>query len=72
MGEIDRLVEVSRVPRSDIEALGELDDSHYTVLRTAFEGARDRREQELNAAIENGLTWVPRLLRPVMRRILFS
>ncbi|MEC3917610.1 hypothetical protein [Nocardia sp. CDC160] len=72
MSEIERLVDISRVPRAHIEALGELDEGQYAVLRAAFERARDRRERELNAAIDNGLTLVAALLRPVARRMLFT
>ncbi|MFE3187572.1 hypothetical protein ACFXHA_01100 [Nocardia sp. NPDC059240] len=71
MSELDRLLGVSRVARADIEALGELDEGQYAVLRAAFERARDRRERELSAAIDSGLTLIPPLLRPVARRMLF-
>lgn len=72
MSELDRLSGISRIPRADIEALGELDEGRYAVLRAAFERARDRRERELSAAIDNGLTLVPPLLRPIARRMLFT
>ncbi|AYF78078.1 hypothetical protein D7D52_34425 [Nocardia yunnanensis] len=72
MSELDRLVEVSRVARADLEALGELEEGQYAMLRGAFERAGAQRERDLNAAIDNGLTLVPPLLRRVARRILFS
>lgn len=72
MGEIERLCEVSKVSRAEIEALGELDDSRYAVLRTAFENARERRTQELGEAVDNGLTMLPTLVRLAVRRMLFS
>ncbi|GAB2541053.1 hypothetical protein [Nocardia heshunensis] len=71
MSELDRLVGVSTVARADIEALGQLDEGQYAVLRSAFERARDRRERELSAAIDSGLTLIPPLLRPFARRMLF-
>ncbi|MEV6773331.1 hypothetical protein AB0N05_32335 [Nocardia sp. NPDC051030] len=71
MGEIERLCRDSRVSRGDVEALGELDESQYATLRGAFEHARDQREVELGAAIDNGLTMVPRFMRVAARRILF-
>ncbi|MCU1643789.1 MAG: hypothetical protein JWN03_4064 [Nocardia sp.] len=71
MSEIDRLVTVSRVSRANLVALGDLDDDEYSMLRTAFERARDQRKRDLSVAIDNGLTLVPRLLRPAARRMLF-
>lgn len=72
MSEIDRLHDASRVPRADLAALGDLDEGHYAVLRTAFEHARDKRERDLSAAIDQGLTVVPPLARSAVRRMLFS
>ncbi|MFB7715813.1 MULTISPECIES: hypothetical protein [unclassified Nocardia] len=72
MPELDRLHDASRVPRVELAALGPLDEGHYAVLRTAFEHARDKRERELSAAIDKGLTVVPPLARAMVRRILFS
>ncbi|MBL1077025.1 hypothetical protein JK358_21745 [Nocardia sp. 2] len=72
MSEIDRLTELTRIPRADLDALGDLDDTHHAALRAAFEHARDTRDRELDEAIDNGLTMVPRLVRPAVRRMLFS
>ncbi|MBF6328125.1 hypothetical protein [Nocardia transvalensis] len=70
--EAARLCEVTGVRREAVDALGALDDRHYAFLCEAFENARDTRERELSRAIDKGLTMVPGLVRPMVRRILFS
>ncbi|MFD0000193.1 hypothetical protein [Nocardia sp. NPDC127526] len=72
MSEIDRLCEISRVARADVEALGDLGEDRHAVLRAAYEHARDHRERELGDAVDNGLTLLPALIRSAVRRILFS
>lgn len=72
MGELDRLSDISGVSRENIEALGSLDESHYGLLRAAVERARELRERELNEAIDQGLSVVPAMVRPMARRILFG
>lgn len=72
MSELDRLGRVSGVGRDDIEGLGALDESQYAALRTAFEHARDLRKRELDEAIDQGLHVLPRMARPIARRMLFE
>ncbi|QLY28444.1 hypothetical protein [Nocardia huaxiensis] len=72
MSEIERLSALSGVARGELEALGELDEDQYRVLRQAFERAQETRQRELDEAIDGGLTMVPRLVRPAVRRMLFS
>ncbi|MGF6884297.1 hypothetical protein ABIA39_005532 [Nocardia sp. GAS34] len=70
--QISRLSLATGVAPAVIEALGELEDAQYAVLRESFERARATRARELNRAIGNGLTMLPALVRPVARRVLFS
>lgn len=70
--QIARLSLATGVAPAVIEALGELEDGQYAVLRESFERARATRARELDRAIDNGLTMLPALVRPVARRVLFS
>lgn len=72
MSELDHLGRVSGVGRDDIEGLGALEENQYAALRTAFEHARDLRKRELDEAIDQGLRVLPRMARPIARRMLFE
>ncbi len=72
VSEIERLSVVTLVPRTDIAALGDLDEGDYAVLRAACEHALEVRERELSAAIDKGLGMVPALVRNAIRRLLLS
>jgi hypothetical protein len=54
---------------SGLEALTE---DELTAFASVVRGARRRQSQELEAAVEQALDIVPRLLRGTIRRILFG
>ncbi|TSD96072.1 hypothetical protein FOS14_17085 [Skermania sp. ID1734] len=69
---IDRLCSETGISRDVVEGLGELDDTQLEVLRKIYANARDKREKDLLAATDAGLEVVPRLLRPAVKKVLFS
>jgi len=54
------------------EGLDELSEDDLASLAGALRVARRRQSQELEAAIEDALEIVPRLLRGTIRKILFG
>ncbi|NMN94806.1 hypothetical protein [Antrihabitans stalactiti] len=68
----DRFCDATGIDRSEVEALGEISTADLAKFADLYERARDAREKDLNTAIDGGLGVLPRLLRPVVRKVLFS
>lgn len=68
----NRFCKATGIDRSEVEALGDIADADLAKFADLYERARDTRERDLNTAIEGGLGVLPRLLRPVVRKVLFS
>jgi hypothetical protein len=68
----DRFCEATGIDRGEVDALGDVADADFAKFADLYDRARDTREKDLNTAIENGLGVLPRLLRPVVRKVLFS
>ena len=69
---IDHFCSETGIARSTVEALGDLDDAQFALLTAAFQEASDRRATELDTATNDGLQVVPRLIRPAVKRFLFT
>lgn len=52
-------------------ALRALDDAELQQLATLLQTSRRRQQQHLHQALEAALAYVPVLLRPAVRRVLF-
>ena len=68
----DRFCDATGIARGEVEALGDVADTDFAKFADLYERARDAREKDLNTAIDGGLGVLPRLLRPVVRKVLFS
>jgi hypothetical protein len=56
---------------ADLSAIAELPADAQRQLLDAIRSARKRQQQALDAAIEQGLSMTPALLRGALKRILF-
>jgi hypothetical protein len=54
------------------DALGALDETERRAFAGILREARERQSRELEAAVEESLGVVPRLLRGTIRKILFG
>ena len=54
------------------DGLAALDETERTAFAGVLRDAKDRQSQEFEAAIEQSLGVVPRLLRGTIRKILFG
>lgn len=65
---MERLCRVADLDPDDVAFLRRFDDEELTRLVEAVERAQRRRDQQLERAIDDGLTLVPKLLRrPVVK-----
>lgn len=69
---LDRLCRVSGLHREDVEFLAAFDDAQLTALIEAYEHGRDKRERDLKVAVDDGLKIVPFVVRPAVKKVLFS
>lgn len=69
---LDRLCRVSGLDREDVEFLAAFDDAQLTALIEAYEHGRDKRERDLKVAVDDGLKIVPFVVRPAVKKVLFS
>jgi hypothetical protein len=56
---------------ADLSAIGDLPSAAQTQLLDAIRTTRKRQQQALDAAIDQGLSMTPALLRGALKRILF-
>lgn len=69
---LDRLCRETGLNRDDVAFLGGFDDAQVTAVIDACAHGRDKRERDLVEATEKGLGVVPFLLRPAVKKIIFS
>jgi hypothetical protein len=69
---LDRLCRESGLSPEDVGFLAEFDDDQLDGLIDAYTRGRDKRERDLDEAVENGLKLVPFFLRTPVRKVLFS
>lgn len=69
---LDRLCRESGLRRDDVRFLKGFDDANLNALIEAYRHGHEKRERDLNAAVDDGLKVIPFLARGAVRKILFS
>ncbi len=69
---VERFRARTGLPPEATTALGQLPDEDYERLADIYVHARNDLERKLDAAVENGLSIMPRLVRMPVRKILFG
>lgn len=67
---IEQLANTLKVPATELEDLSALSDTHLAGLDGLITAAQQKQRQTLNEAIENGLNFVPAILRGTVKKIL--
>ena len=66
---LEKLAHRLRVPVNEVPALGAYDDAQIAAYETAVERAMALEGEEIARAMEESLGYVPRLLRPVAKKM---
>ncbi len=66
---VEQLASTLKVPTAELEDLSTLSEEHLLKLDGLITAAQQKQRQTLNDAIENGLNYVPAILRGAVKRI---
>lgn len=67
---LERLADRLRVPVEQVPVLGRYDEDRIAAFDQTVRAAMDREDAALTRALEDALEFVPRLLRPVAKKML--
>jgi hypothetical protein len=67
---LESLAHRLRVPADQVPALSGYDDEHVTAYERHVRRAMEREDATLAHALEEALTYLPRLLRPMAKKML--
>jgi hypothetical protein len=67
---LEQLASTLKVPATDLPDLSALSESQLATLDGLITAAQLKQRQTLNDAIENGLNFVPAILRGTVKKIL--
>jgi hypothetical protein len=66
---IEQLANTLKVPATELEDLSVLSETQLSELDGLITAAQQKQRQTLNDAIENGLNYVPAILRGTVKKI---
>jgi hypothetical protein len=66
---IEQLANTLKVPVTELEDLSVLSETQLSQLEGLITAAQQKQRQTLNDAIENGLNYVPAILRGTVKKI---
>ncbi|MDE2422249.1 MAG: hypothetical protein KGO49_13840 [Gammaproteobacteria bacterium] len=66
---IEQLANTLKVPATELADLSTLSETHIAKLDELITAAQQKQRQTLNDAIENGLNYVPAILRGTVKKI---
>jgi hypothetical protein len=66
---IEQLANTLKVPATELEDLSVLSETQLSRLDGLITAAQQKQRQTLNDAIENGLNYVPAILRGTVKKI---
>ncbi len=67
---LDQLASTLKVPATELTDLSALSDAQLSQLDGLITAAQQKQRQTLNDAIENGLNFVPAILRGTVKKII--
>ncbi|GAC1379940.1 MAG: hypothetical protein NVS3B3_22590 [Aquirhabdus sp.] len=67
---IEQLANTLKVPATELEDLSILSETQLSQLDGLITAAQQKQRQTLNDAIENGLNFVPAILRGTVKKII--
>ncbi len=66
---LEQLANTLKVSATELEDLSVLSETHLSQLEGLITAAQQKQRQTLNDAIENGLNYVPAILRGTVKKI---